>query len=355
MTPAPAAPPTPPARPAIDPAAAAALVAPNATAPAPAPEPPRPVARTTVAKGEAVVGATVVGAPTEAQQPGAVTPVKPTATTTRPKPVKQAPTRKILPGDLICGECGEGNAPARNFCSRCGASLKQAVVAKKKWWQRLIPRRRRKTMEAGARPWKAADGSTKRRKRGGKLAKVYLKLRPIVAGALLLAGLVVGFTPNLREKVTDKIGDVKDSAMSKIQPSFVPLAPISIRGNGDVPENPVANVIDTNTLTFWVAPVTDPAPTIVVRFDEPFDLERIKVWNGAPEGFKDRERAAKLHFVFDNGQAFDLDLQDLPDGVEYEVKNGKGVQEVEIQVTDTFTSLTGTQLALSEIEFYFKK
>jgi len=31
------------------------------------------------------------------------------------------------------------------------------------------------------------------------------------------------------------------------------------------------------------------------------------------------------------------------------------VQEVEIQVTETFTSLTSTQMALSEIEFYFKK
>jgi hypothetical protein len=356
--PPPTSPVAPPAAPppARDPNLATGLVAANATtAPAPAPEAPRPVAKTTVAanRGETTVGGTVT--PVGGTQPTAVTPMKPTAPTGRPKPTKQPPTRKILPGDLICGDCGEGNPPARNFCSRCGNSLKTAAVAKRHWWQKLIPHRKRKTMEAGARPWKSADGSQKSRKRSGAFGKVYVKLRPIVAILILVAGLVIGFSPNLREKVTGKFNDATDSVESKLKPTFVPLAPVNITVSSELPDQPGANVIDTNPLTFWVAPGSDPQPTIVVTFDQPFNLEKIKLWNGAATGYKDHERASEIHFVFDTGKSYDLHVDDIPDGKEYSIKNGQGVKTVELHVTGTVTSLTSDQLGLSEIEFYFKK
>jgi hypothetical protein len=355
--PAPVSPVGPPAAPppARDPSLATGLVAANATAPpALAPEAPRPVAKTTVAsRGETTVGGTVT--PVGAAQPTAVTPMKPTAPTGRPKPVKQPPSRKILPGDLICGECGEGNPPARNFCSRCGTTLKDAAVAKRHWWQKLIPHRKRKSMEAGARPWKTKEGAQKNRARTNPFAKLFVKLRPLIAMVILLAGLVVGFTPNLREKVTGKIGDAKDSIESKLRPTYVPLAPINIEVTSALPDQPGSNLIDTNPLTFWVAPGEDPQPTIVVTFDEPFDLQRIKLWNGAAVGFKDHERVSDIHFVFDTGASYDLHVDDVPDGKEYEVKNGKGVRTVELHITGTVTSLTSEQLGVSEIEFYFRK
>jgi hypothetical protein len=352
----PSGPPPAPAPPARDPNLATGLVAANATAvPAPEPEEPRPVAKTTVAaRGETTVGATVT--PVAAgQQPTAVTPMKPTAPSQRPKPVKQPPTRKILPGDLICGECGEGNPPARNFCSRCGSSLKAALVAKRHWWQKLIPHRKRKTMEAGARPWKASDGTQKSGRRSGALGKIYLKLRPIIAIVILVAGLVVGFTPNLRQKVTGKIGDMTDSIQSKLQPTFVPLAPINITATSALPDQPAANLIDTNPQTFWVAPGEDLQPTIVVTFDQPFDLQKMKIWNGTAVGFKDHERVSVIHFVFDTGKSYDLHLDDVPDGKEYSIKNGNGVKTIEMHITGTVTSLTSNQVGMSELEFYLRK
>jgi hypothetical protein len=317
------------------------------------PEAPRPVAKTTVARGEAVVGGTVQAV--TPGQPTAVTPMKPTAPTARPKPVKQPPTRKILAGDLICGECGEGNPPARNFCSRCGTTLKEAKVAKRKWWQIFKPKRKAKTLEAGARPWKAADGSQKKGRGSSAFVKFFRKARPVVAMAILLAGLLIGFSPNLREKVTGWIGDAKDSAMDKIQPSYVAIQPIAQDGTTEIPEFPAINATDTNPLTFWVAPAADPEPTLSVTFDQPFDFEKIKIWNGSAEGFKDRERVAKIHFVFDTGQSFDLVVDDLPDGQMYDVKNGKGVRSVEVHVVETYSSLTGGDLGLSELEFYMRK
>lgn len=342
----------PPAR---DPSLAAGLVAANATAP-PAVEPvaPRPVAKTTVApnRGETVVGGTVT--PVTPGQPTAVTPMKPTAPQQKPKPVKQPPTRKILAGDLICGECGEGNPPARNFCSRCGTTLKDAAVAKRKWWQKLVPHRKQKSLEAGARPWKTKDGKQKKA-RTNPIARIFLKLRPIVAIVLLVAGLAIGFSPNLRDKVSGKIGSTKDSLESKVKPTFVPLAPIDIKVSSELPDQPGSNVIDTNPLTFWVAPGSDPQPTITVTFDQPFNLERIKLWNGAAVGYKDHERVSDIHFVFDTGKSFDLHVDDIPDGKEYPIKNGDDARTVELHITGTITSLTSDQLGLSEIEFYFKK
>ncbi len=43
----------------------------------------------------------------------------------RPKVAKQAPSRKINPGDLVCGVCGEGNDPERNYCRRCGIAARR--------------------------------------------------------------------------------------------------------------------------------------------------------------------------------------------------------------------------------------
>lgn len=351
-----------PVTPVIDRAAAAALVAAGATVPQqPVREvaaEPRTVARTTEppTRGETTIGAPIErDGPPGALKPGETGPVKPTAPGPPKKPVRQPPSRKIVPGDLVCGACGEGNPPARNFCSRCGTTLRDAAVAKRAWWKRFVPHRRRKTLEAGARPWKAGDGATKRRRPGGKLATVFAKLRPLIAGALLLAGLIVGFSPDLRGRVTGEIGDAKDSLMRRIQPRYTPLQPISITATSETPEQPVAHLIDGNTLTSWIAPAADVEPAFVVRFDEPFDLARISLWNGSVDGFKDHARAAELHFVFDTGQSFDLTLKDLPDKEEYEVQHGAGVREVEIHVVGTFNSLGSDDLGLTEIEFLFKR
>jgi len=48
------------------------------------------------------------------------------------------PSRKLRPGDKICGDCGEGNNANRRFCSRCGASLDEAAVVRTKWWRKLL-------------------------------------------------------------------------------------------------------------------------------------------------------------------------------------------------------------------------
>ena len=107
--------------------------------------------------------------------------------------------------------------------------------------------------------------------------------------------------------------------------------------------------------TDWIVPSDTPDPAFVARFDEPFDLSRISLWNGAVDGFKNHARAAELHLVFDTGQTFDVTVKDLPDQQEYAVSNGSGVREVEVHIVATYSSLSSADIAMTEIEFLFKR
>ena len=89
------------------------------------------------------------------------------------------PTQRLRPGDLVCSQCGEGNAPARRFCSRCGSSLAEAETVGEKWWQKLIPKRKQKVLEAGQRP--ARQPVTKKR----RLPRRGLAIRLLVVAVIL--------------------------------------------------------------------------------------------------------------------------------------------------------------------------
>ena len=314
-----------------------------------------------MAKKSVEAGERTIGGPTDtAISPGADTggasaPVKPQRPVDAPKPKRAKPTRKVLAGDLVCGDCGEGNPPSRKFCSRCGTTLAEAVAAKTPWWKRIIPHRRKRTLAAGERPWKAKDGSKKRRGWKAGALKMFAKVRPIIGVGLLLAGLVYGVSPDIRGNVNDRISGVTDSIMSTIRPTFVPISPIEVSSTGAIETAPDRFAIDSNTLTTWKVPRDDPNPALVVRFDQPIDLERIKLWNGASDGFKDSDRIASIHFVFDTGQTFDLDVTDLPDPQDYEIGNGEGVREIELFITETYRSLSGDNIAMTEIEFLVKR
>jgi hypothetical protein len=166
---------------------------PGVVAEAKAPDPPgTPRAGSSGGPPGRIDETTVSGAVTavESSQPTAVTPMRPAAPTGRPKPARQASSRRIVPGDLICGECGESNAPARNFCSRCGTSLRDAVVAGTPWWRRIVPTRKRKAMEAGNRPWKNKHGTEKSRTTIAS-ATWRIKRRPLLALGVLAVAVVV--------------------------------------------------------------------------------------------------------------------------------------------------------------------
>ena len=71
----------------------------------------------------------------QAQTPTAQQPTK-AKRPPRPAPKQKAPDQSIKAGDLVCGQCGQGNDPGRKFCRKCGNSLAEAVPPVAPTWPR---------------------------------------------------------------------------------------------------------------------------------------------------------------------------------------------------------------------------
>lgn len=76
---------------------------------------------------------------------------------------------------------------------------------------------------------------------------------------------------------------------------------------------------------------------------------------GASDDFQGHHRPKSLLFIFDTGASDDVQLKNTPDAQTVTIHNGKDVQHFKIAVTSIYESLNGTDLGLSEIEFFKKK
>lgn len=338
-------------------ASAMGLVAPNSPAPpkppappgatgAPSLPPPPPKPAATAAEANELVSPVAGRATAHAQS------VIPQEAQKKPPQVRrQPPTRKLQPGDLVCGECGEGNSVTRKFCSRCGTSLAEAEIVKTPWWRKLLPRRGAKVRKSGER--------SKRRGRAGKsklgvfVSATFKTIRRLVALALVVGGVAYGLFAPFRGWVNGLGVEAKSTVERIFFPQYAPVsaaeAPVA---SVALPDHPANMAVDGKSNTYWGAPIGAVEPNMVVKFDRTVDLAKIIVHNGDGGGFKDSYRAEKLHLVFGNGKTADVNLEDKPDPQTLEIDNGEGVDSVEIHVVSTFKSVSGASLAVSEIEFF---
>ena len=319
--------------------------------------PPAAAAAATTAAAAALVVPTTTDQP-EALQPQAVQPQAPQ----RRKPPKvQAgkPSRTPQKGDLICGECGEANPPGRKFCSRCGTSLAAAVVVKIPWYKRIFRRKPKQAM-AGERPWTAKDGTKKKPKRHG-LGKIVAPLRKYLSIMLVALGLLYGIYAPFRHWVNDRYTGVKDKVLSVIHPQFDPVTVGPGTTSNETtpldPNHPATMATDGFKNTYWLSPTptADFQPTLDVLLTDKVDLERIIVRSGASDDFQGHARPKTLLFVFDTGTQYEVQLKNSPDAQTVTIHNGKGVQRFKIEVTDVYQSIDGTDMGLTEIEFFKKK
>ena len=59
-------------------------------------------------------------------------------------------------------------------------------------------------------------------------------------------------------------------------------------------------------------------------------------------------------FIFPTG-SYEVNLKDTPEQQTVTIKNGSNVQRFKIAVTAVYESIDGTDMALTEIEFFKKK
>jgi len=282
-------------------------------------------------------------------QPEAVVPQE--AQKKPPQVRRQPPSKKLQPGELVCGECGEGNAPTRKFCSRCGTSLATAEVVKTPWWRKLLPKRGAKVRKAGER--------SKRRGRGGKtklgvaFSTTFKIARRVIAIALVLGGVAYGMFAPFRGWVNERAAEAKGTFERIVFPQYAPVSAAEApTASVALPDHPANMAVDSASDSFWAAPLGGAEPNMVVKFDRTVDLVRIIIHNGDGADFKTTSRAQKLHLVFSTGKTTDVSLEDRPDPQTLEIENGDDVSSVEIHVVSTFKSVSGTTLAISEIEFF---
>ena len=333
----------------------------------PAPPPLPPVAPTlppaggfgtpSAASGQAakLVAPLPTGGPPTRQESGVDTAMAPQAMRERTAraAVKQAPTRRLQPGDLVCGDCGEGNPPNRKFCSRCGTSLETAVAVKTPWWRKFIPKRKPKVLQAGTRPGRG--GVRTKSRRAAALAKVFPTIRRVVAVVVLLSGILYGAFAPVRGWVNDHVIAVKTKISRIISPQFDPVHVNGFNATAQVKDHEAGKAVDGFTNTYWAAPATGREVVLILRFNQKVDVDKAIVHSGVSANFQSTNRPQKLHIVYDTGKTYDVDLKDTPDQQEVAIGKGHGISSMEIHITSFYTSVKSGNVAITEVELFRKE
>jgi len=308
-------------------------VSPLAAMAAPAPAAP--------AQPTAAQPASVQPAPTQpaAVQPAALRP------RSAPKPAAAPPTKRLRPGDLVCGDCGEGNDPVRKFCSRCGQSLSTATVAATPWYRRLIPHRKAKVLAAGERP-KRRSGS------GFNFGAVVRWGRNIVVAAVVLGGIAYGAIPGFRDTVNSKVNGVIQNFTAKTG-SPTPVHASSVTATSSITGHEANLAVDAFSNTYWAAPLSkDPHPKLTVGFSPAVNIDVLLFISGNTANELSEPRPKELHIVFSNGVSQNVTLADEATSQQFNINGATNVTGVTIQIMSVYASTSGNAVALSDVEFF---
>jgi hypothetical protein len=261
---------------------------------------------------------------------------------TAPRPY-ETPTRR-QPGDLICGQCGEGNDPIRHFCRRCGNSLDEAVAVKIPWYRRLF---RKRVLSAGERHRGAGAPGV------GSL--VFRLIRAALLAAVVLGILAYALLPPFRAGVNEKAMSVYTPIRKAVAPRYDPVHAYTATATSSIPGGHGAEkAIDGIKNTYWAGDLArDPKPVITLTFAQPVDLAQILITSGAPDDFQSQARPHELHIVFSDGSSKDIALVDQAKPQQFAI-DAKQVSKVEIHINSIYPSLQGKAVAIQEIEFFTK-
>lgn len=260
--------------------------------------------------------------------------------------VKTKPTRRLEPDDLVCATCGEGNAPTRNFCSRCGESLADAGVVRLVWWRRLF-RRRTKRFPAGTRP-----GQKGTREHRSWLAKLSLRR---VRAALVIIGLLLGMVYALYPPFRTTVYENLRAVYRKIVPTLDPIRPSTVSSATAMPDHEAKLLVDTYKDTYWAAQLGGGHPKVTFRFDESYLLRSVIIHSGAADSFAQDGRPSIIRLTYNTGKTENVLPQDSSRAQTIDLKNTTLVTSVTIEIMDVYTGTERQTVAISEIEFFALK
>ena len=322
-----------------------------------------PVATTATATAPEPVLAGVAAPPAAAMQADEPlsrrpTSVAPTIARPRPAPRTLEPPTRRHPGDLICGQCGEGNEPTRHFCRRCGNSLDEAIAVRLPWYRRFFNRLFGvRTREAGWRPQRIGPPN---------VMGVVWRIVRLAVGAIIVVGLLAFLlVPSFHNLVVDRVTKTFTSLRVALRPNYDPVYPIAASATTATAGHAPALAMDRFSNTYWAATGNDRAPVLVLRFSGPQDVAEVGFRSGASgtaptDAFLSQPRPHLVHLVFSNGYATDLTLkdQDATQPQFYSLDEGKAKQvtfvEVHVQSVYAPAGASSSSVAITEVEFKIK-
>ncbi|OLR92389.1 hypothetical protein BJP25_20085 [Actinokineospora bangkokensis] len=259
--------------------------------------------------------------------------------------VRTKPTRRLEPGDLVCAVCGEGNAPTRNFCSRCGEGLADAGVVREKWWRRLF--RSRKRHAAGTRPGQKGT----REHRAWLTALSFRRIRAVALVLAILLTVAFAVYPPLR-------ATVRDNAVAlyrKVAPRLEPVRPIAVTSAAGLPDHEPEKMWDTYNNTYWSATMGATRPKVTFRFDDSYLVRSIIMYSGADDAFTANGRPSIIKLTYNTGRTENVLPQDTSRQQTIELKNTTLVSSITMEVLDVYTGSEQPTVAICEVEFFALK
>ena len=332
----------------------AAVAAPTASTPAPvlagvaAPAAPAASAAPTAPSATAVV---------QADEPISRRPTSVAPAVARPRqaPRTMEPPTRRHPGDLICGQCGEGNDPVRHFCRRCGNSLDEAIAVRLPWYRRFLNRIFGvRTREAGWRPQRVGPPNV--------LGIVWRIIRLAVVAVVIVAVLAFVLVPPFREGIVSRVTSAVTTARRAIFPHYDAVYPTGVSASSSTAGHLPNLATDKFIGTYWAARAGDPTPFLKVTFSEKVDLAQIGFDSGAAgttpaDDFLTQPRPHQVHLVFSNGTTKDLTLKDedpkVTKNAQFYAVDAKQVIFVEIHIMSVYApaGASPSAVAIDEVEF----
>ena len=325
--------------------------------------PPPAASRPTAPAPEPVLAGVAAGPPAAVQpdEPMSRRPSSIAPTIARPRATPrtmEAPTRRH-PGDLICGQCGEGNDPTRHFCRRCGNSLDEAIAVRLPWYRRLVNRLFGvRTRQAGWRPQRVGPPNV--------LGMVWRILRLAIVAIIVVALLAFLLVPSFHSAVVDRVSRTFTSVRVALRPNYAPVHATAVTATSAIAAHPPTFAIDGFSNTYWAARASDRTPVLVIRFGGPVDIAAIGFRSGASgtapaDAFTSQPRPRTVHLVFSNGYTSDLSLtdQDATQPTQFtKLADGKANQvtfvEVHVQSVYAPAGASVSSVAITEVEFQTK-
>jgi hypothetical protein len=286
---------------------------------------------------------------------------------------KTKPTRRLRPGDLVCGQCGEGNPPVRKFCSRCGHSLLEADQVKVPWWRRLVQPFRRGPRVVGLPgadgpaagpgghgPHAALADAHLRKSLTGRdprqaMRKVYRRARLVLAAVVMVGIVLYGSWGPFRGLIDGKIDAARSKITGAVDIHYVPVHAVKVTANLHKRGYPGSSAVDGFLNTSWLAPysATD-YPTLTLTFAQPVTLGRMIIYSGASGNYLAHGRPSLLVLVFSNDKSATLTPQDSPKEQTLDISGAVQVKSVKIEVEGTYPAAhhRHQDVAISDIELF---